>query len=75
MLKIALKILPQEIIDTYDLLSKQCAGYIYVRINQGMYGLVQYGIIAHDSLKEHLKPYGYAPEKSHKCYGHTHTET
>ena len=27
-----------------------------------MYGLVQAGIIAHDALKEHLKPYGYAPE-------------
>ena len=28
-----------------------------------MYGLVQAGIIAHEALKEHLKPYGYAPEK------------
>ena len=30
-LKIALKILPQEIIDTYDLIRKQCDVYIYVR--------------------------------------------
>ena len=28
-----------------------------------MYGLVQAGIIAHDALKENLKPYGYAPAK------------
>ena len=28
-----------------------------------MYGLVQAGVIAHESLKEHIKPYGYAPEK------------
>ena len=60
-LKIALKILPQDINDTYDLLSKKCDGYIYVRTEKGMYGLVQAGIIAHDKLKEHLNPYGYAP--------------
>ena len=28
-----------------------------------MYGLVRAGIIAHEALKEHLKPYGYAPAK------------
>ena len=28
-----------------------------------MYGLVQAGIIAHESLKEHLKPCGYALSK------------
>ena len=28
-----------------------------------MYGLVKAGIIAHDALKKHLKPYGYAPIK------------
>ena len=31
-LNIALKILPQDIIDTYDLIRKQCDGYVYVRI-------------------------------------------
>ena len=73
-LKIALKILPQEIINTYEPLSKKYDGYIYVRIKKGMYGLVQAGIITHDPLKEHLRPYCYAPEKSHKDYGHTQTE-
>ena len=28
-----------------------------------MYGLVQSGIIKHEALKEHLKPYGYAPAR------------
>ena len=51
-LKIALNILPQDIIDTYDLLRKKCNGYIYVRIEKGMYGLAQAGKIAHDTLKE-----------------------
>ena len=54
-LKIALKIPPQEIINTYDLLRKQCDGYIYVRIKKGVYRLVQDGIIANDAIKEHLK--------------------
>ena len=49
--------------DKYDLLNKQNDGYIYVRIEKGMYGMVQSGIIAHDELKEHLKPYGYALAK------------
>ena len=26
-----------------------------------MCGMASYGIITHDALKEHLKPYGYAP--------------
>ena len=28
-----------------------------------MYGMLKAGIIAHKSLEEHLKPYGYAPER------------
>ena len=70
-LKIALKILPQDIIDTHDLISKQCNGYIYVIIKKGMYILVQDRIITHEALKEHLNPYGHALEKPHKYYGQT----
>ena len=50
-IKIALKIIPQESIEKYDLLSKQCNRYIYVRIEKGIYALVQAGIIEHDALK------------------------
>ena len=74
-LNIELNMNPQEIIDKYDLLSKQWNGYIYVIINKGMYGLLQAVIIAHEKLKDHLKPYVYASEKSPKDYEHTHTET
>ena len=59
-LKIALKILPWDIINTYDLLSNKCDGYIYLKIEKGMYVLVQAVIIAHHALKENLKPYCYA---------------
>ena len=62
-IKIDLKITPQEIIDKYNLLNKKCDGYIYVIIEKGIYDLLQAGIIAHESLKENLQPYGYAPGK------------
>ena len=62
-LKIALKIIPKEIIKIYDLLIKQCDGYIYVIIGKVMYGLVQAVVIAYDTLKDSVKPYGYAPAK------------
>ena len=39
-LKIALNKPPQDITNKHDLLNKQCDGYIYVRIEKGMYGLV-----------------------------------
>ena len=61
--KIALKIIPQEIIEKYDLSNNQCDGCLYIRIEKGIYGLVQAGIIAHEALKEHLQPYVYAPAK------------
>ena len=61
--KIALKLIPQDITDKYDLIGKQRNGYIYVRVENVMYGLVRAGIIAQKSFKEHLKTYGYAPEK------------
>ena len=60
---IALKIMPQYIIDKYYLINKQCDGYLYVQIEKGIYGLVQSGIIAHKAIKEHIQPYGCAPAK------------
>ena len=56
--KIALKLIPQEIINEYHLINKQIYEYIYVRVKKGMCGLVKTGIRAHEALKEHLKPYG-----------------
>ena len=60
--KIKMKINPKDIIDKYDLNNKQENEYIYIRVEKVMHGLVQSGIIAHKELKEHLKPYCYAPE-------------
>ena len=59
--KIAIKLIPHEIIDKYDLNNNKSYSYIYVIFEELIYGLVQAGVITHKGLKEHLKPYGCAP--------------
>ena len=61
-MRIPLKIVPQEIIDAYNLtalIDKQ--GWICMRIEKGMYGLKQYGIIANQELLKHMASFGYHP--------------
>ena len=61
-MRIHLSDLPQEIIKQYKL--KEIAdskGYVYTRIDKGMYGLKQAGRIAFENLVKHLKKYGYHP--------------
>ena len=59
-MRIPLKIILQEIIVTYDvkaLVDEQ--GWIYMRIEKGMYGLKQAGIISNQELVKHIAPFGY----------------
>ena len=61
---IPLEIIPQDIIDTYDLkalVDEQ--GWIYMRIVKGMYGLKQYSIIANQKLVKNMAPFWYHPVK------------
>ena len=53
--------IPQDVIDKYNLLENQIDGFLYVRLESGMCGLVQDAIIAHTDLKKHLHPFGYEP--------------
>ena len=57
-MKIHISLIPQEIIDAYDLMPKVHNGYIYVAICKGMYGLPQAGILANQLLAQNLKPFG-----------------
>ena len=59
-----IKIIPPEIIYKYDPNNKQIDGYIYVIVKKVMYGMVQAGIIGHEALNKHLKPYVYAPART-----------
>ena len=61
-MRIHLKIIPQEIIDAYNLTSLvNDQGCIYMLIDKGMYGLKLAGIIANQELVKHMAPIGYHP--------------
>ena len=63
-MRIPLKIILQEIISAYDLktlVDEQV--WIYMRIEKGMYGLKQAGVIANQYLVKHMAPFGYHPVK------------
>eukprot|EP00978_Attheya_sp_CCMP212_P026889 scaffold89249_cov35-Attheya_sp.AAC.1 len=47
--------------DAYKLWSLVANGYIYARVDKGMYNLPQAGKIAQERLTKVLEPYGYAP--------------
>eukprot|EP00978_Attheya_sp_CCMP212_P016490 scaffold43259_cov66-Attheya_sp.AAC.3 len=54
--------LPEEIMKEYNLYAdKLHNGYVYIRIEKGMYGLPQAGIFAQKLLTERLQPEGYYP--------------
>ena len=54
-----IKLIPQEIIDQYDLMPKVKNGHVYMEIRKGMYGLPQSGILSNKLLKERLSEHGY----------------
>ena len=59
---ILLKHIPEDIIQQYNLLDLVDAdGYVYIRINKGMYGLKQAAILEYTKLISILKPFGYHP--------------
>jgi hypothetical protein len=58
-MRIPVKLIPQEIIDDYKLTPLIYRDYIYVEINEGMYGLPQAGLLANKLLARRLAKYGY----------------
>ena len=51
--------MPENIIDQYQLRDKVTKdGYVYVQINDGMYGLPNAGIIAQKQLEKRLNAHG-----------------
>ena len=60
-MKMKLKIIPQEIIDQYQLQDLEENGWVYMKIVKGMPGLKQAARLANERLVHHLSPYGYAP--------------
>jgi hypothetical protein len=60
-MRIALLLIPAEIMALYNLELLVKNGYVYVRVEKGMYGLPQAGIIANERRTKFLEPHGYAP--------------
>ena len=60
-MKLPLDILPEEIIQQYNLINLAHKGFIYTEIQKGMYGIPQAGKIANNKLKIHLAKFGYKP--------------
>ena len=57
--------MPEDVIEHYQLANKATPeGYVYCKIQKGVYGLPQAGIIAQQLLKERLHKNGY-------CYSQT----
>ena len=51
-------------------LKKECMddGYVYARIEKGVYGLKQAAVLAYNNLVKILKKYGYEPCPNTKWY-------
>ena len=60
-MKIPLEIIPEEIIQQYNLRKLSHKGFVYMEIQKGMYGLPHLGKIANDKLKLHMDKFGYEP--------------
>jgi hypothetical protein len=61
-MKIHISLIPQEIIDVYELWNiVDDQGYVFIQINKGMYGLPQAGILAYQLLVARLGQHGYYP--------------
>ena len=58
-MRMPIKIIPQHIIDQYQLQDKVKNGYVYMEIRRAMYGLPQAGKLANKLLTERLAKHGY----------------
>jgi hypothetical protein len=58
-MRLPISIIPQEIIDEYNLAHLLYKGLVYIEICKGMYGLPQAGILANQLLTKRLAPHGY----------------
>ena len=58
-MRMPLDLLPDEIVQKYNLLAIAHKGWVYIRIKRGMYGLPEAGLLANELLKKRLIKSGY----------------
>ena len=73
-MKLPLEIIPDDIIQQYNLEKLSDNGQVYLEILKAMYGLKQAEKIAYDGLVKHLKPFGYIPTKHTPGYWRHNTK-
>merc|ERR1712197_139847 len=57
-MRVPIKVLPEHIIEQYDLRRHEKGGFVYVEIRRCVYGLPQAGALANKLLKKRLAPEG-----------------
>ena len=60
-MKLPLEMIPEGIIQQYNLRNLAHKGFVYMEIQKGTYGIPQAGKIANDKLKLHLAKFVYDP--------------
>jgi len=60
-MRIPIAMLPDDIMEHYQLHALIHKGHVYVEIQRGMYGLPQAGLLANQQLQQFLAPHGYTP--------------
>ena len=60
-LRVPIELIPEEIVNQYNLLPLVHDGYVYIEVRKGMPGLKQAGKVAYDRLKAYLSKFGYQP--------------
>ena len=58
-MRLKMEDIPENVIEKYELKSKEEDCQVYVEIRKGMYGLPQAGILAQKLLEKRLKNKGY----------------
>ena len=58
-MRLPLNIIPEEIVEAYNLKNLAHNGWVYVEIRKGIYGLLQAGILANKLLATRLREFGY----------------
>ena len=58
-MKIPVRLIPYEIKVEYKVSKFEHAGYVYVKINKGVYGLAQAGLLENEILEKRLVKHGF----------------
>ena len=62
-IKVKAEIIPDEIMEQYNLRTVVADGWVYIEIRKGMYGLPQTGLLANIKLRKKIATHGYFPTK------------